>query len=224
MRAILILGMHRSGTSCLTGLLEQAGVFLGNVSRKNLYNLKGNHENPRIMNLHDELLKRKGGSWQEPPEVVVWPKDLKKIRDEIIRDYAGKTCWGFKDPRTLLVLEGWMEVILSLQLVGIYRHPLLVAESLLRRDKFSIEKGLSLWARYNEKLLTYYKKYHFPIISFDNEPFSEKFSQLCKLLGLLTGVKTDFFDPRLRRAHSSIDIALPEKISQLYLELENIAL
>src|SRR3989442_910928 len=60
-RIIAVLGMHRSGTSCLVGLLEQAGGFPGGVSRKNPANVKGNGEKPRITAVHHELLKVNGG-------------------------------------------------------------------------------------------------------------------------------------------------------------------
>ena len=227
-KVIIILGMHRSGTSCLIGLLEQAGIFLGSVSRKNRYNIRGNHENPRIMNLHDELLTVNGGSWHEPPKVVIWPKELKNIRDEIIKEYekfAGKTCWGFKDPRTLFTLEGWTEALSSFDLVGIYRNPLLVAESLFRRNKFPIEKGLDLWFRYNERLFFYFTKYQFPIVSFDSEPFKEKFLQLINHLGLpKTGQFLNFYEPSLRHSSPPAEKPLSRKLSELYMKLEEISL
>ena len=53
---ILILGMHRSGTSCLAGSLQQQGVYLGEVHEWNPHNLKGNRENPHIMALNEGLL------------------------------------------------------------------------------------------------------------------------------------------------------------------------
>ena len=43
-KPLLILGMHRSGTSCLAGMLRDAGVFMGEVSEANAYNRKGNLE------------------------------------------------------------------------------------------------------------------------------------------------------------------------------------
>lgn len=52
----LILGMHRSGTSCLTGALERCGVHLGEVRRKGKYNKKGYFENATIQKIHDQIL------------------------------------------------------------------------------------------------------------------------------------------------------------------------
>ena len=42
--AVVILGMHRSGTSCLTGSLQDKGLYLGQVSQRGTFNKKGNRE------------------------------------------------------------------------------------------------------------------------------------------------------------------------------------
>jgi len=70
---IAVLGMHRSGTSCLTGLLEDAGVPLGDVQKENPHNPLGNQENLRIMHLHDAVLAANGGSWDAPPAEPALP-------------------------------------------------------------------------------------------------------------------------------------------------------
>jgi len=44
-RPMLILGMHRSGTSCLAGCLQAAGLISGEVNIQAMYNAKGNREN-----------------------------------------------------------------------------------------------------------------------------------------------------------------------------------
>lgn len=64
---IMILGMHRSGTSCLAGSLQSAGLCLGSVSISNTYNPKGNRENSLIMLLNDELLNYNNSNWCSPP-------------------------------------------------------------------------------------------------------------------------------------------------------------
>jgi hypothetical protein len=208
------------------GSLEQAGVFLGDVSRKNPYNHKGNCENMKIMALHDALLLSNGGSWHSPPSKVIWSEEHKATRDKIIMDYEGAPCWGFKDPRTLFTLDGWMEVLHSINLIGIFRNPRFTAQSLQSRDGFSIERGLDLWFRYNERLLSYYDKYKFPIISFDTDEniFRNKLAQLIKKIGLSAlGRKLNFFDPSLRgteRRH----IELPVHVWEVYEKLNRVAL
>ena len=69
---VCILGMHRSGTSCLAGSLEEAGLYLGDVITNTPHNLKGTRENRRIFTLHDGILGRCGGTWQHPPERIDW--------------------------------------------------------------------------------------------------------------------------------------------------------
>lgn len=227
-KVICVLGMHRSGTSCLAGTLEEAGVFWGDVSRKNPDNLKGNHENKKIMALHDELLRANRGSWDSPPTKVVWSDRHKCIRDEIIRDYKGVACWGFKDPRTLLTLDGWLEALPSMSMVGIFRSPFLVAPSLQSWQGSSLKQGIDLWAYYNEKLLSYYHEYKFPIVSFDTDEkiFRQKLSELLNQLDLpISPDQLSFFDPALRNtAVKILDIELPCHVSQLYDTLHKAAL
>ena len=226
-RVICILGMHRSGTSCLAGSLEEAGVFLGDVSRKNPYNLKGNLENLKIMKLHDNLLIANGGSWDSPPKLVIWSKAHKIRRDKILKEHENIPLWGFKDPRTLFTIEGWMEVLSNISFVGIYRNPLSVAQSLQRRDKFSIEKGVNLWLVYNKKLLEYHNKYSFPIISFDleKEISNQKIALLLSRLELpFPTERLNFFDPGLRHFEKEYDIPLNKDANNLYEELKKLSL
>ena len=219
-----MLGMHRSGTSCLVGLLEQTGVFLGDVSRKNPSNAKGNGENSRIMALHEDLLKVNDGTWEAPPGAVSWPRDLKARRDEIIASYRDSALWGFKDPRTLLTLEGWIEALPGLELVGIFRHPLAVAESLRRRNGFSIEKGLGLWSTYNDRLLRYQERYGFPVVCFDAEGLTDLVARLATSLGLppATG-PLDFYQAELRHAAPDSDALVPDDVHRLHLRLRQSA-
>lgn len=171
MRPICVLGMHRSGTSCLTGLLEDAGVYLGEVSKKNPHNLKGNQENLRIMHLHNEVLEGNGYSWDKPPaDPVHWTDAQKATLSEILKSYDGHPRWAFKDPRSLFALSAWQETIPGLQYIGTFRHPGAVAQSLHRRGKMPPEQGFDLWLRYNERLLELRAQHSFDMLCFDLEP------------------------------------------------------
>ncbi|MCD6201107.1 MAG: hypothetical protein J7K46_04775, partial [Bacteroidales bacterium] len=86
-RCILILGMHRSGTSCLTGTLGQNGIFLGNVLKENMYNKKCNIENKEVMKLNNLLLKYNNGSWLNPPNHISWTYEHTKKKMQIIEYY-----------------------------------------------------------------------------------------------------------------------------------------
>jgi len=223
---ICILGMHRSGTSCLTGTLEEAGVFLGEIVRRSRYNAKGNREHPRITALHNHILRANGGSWDEPPERVHWSPDHELKRDKIIEDFQGKSPWGFKDPRTLYTLDGWLAALSQLTLVGVLRHPLAVAQSLHDRNQLSLEKGIHLWTLYNQRLLAYFHQFQFPILSFDleDQALRARLLALLKTLGLpLPAERLAFFDPSLRHAQATAQTPLPAAASSLYEQLNKIA-
>ena len=64
---VIVLGMHRSGTSLLTGSLEAAGLYLGEVNNEAPFNRKGNKENESIRELNDALLERNDAAWNRPP-------------------------------------------------------------------------------------------------------------------------------------------------------------
>ncbi|MEM9151580.1 MAG: sulfotransferase, partial [Cyanobacteria bacterium P01_F01_bin.3] len=169
--AIAILGMHRSGTSMLAGSLRNAGVYFGGVLEKpSARNPKGLHEAPAILFMQEDLLLKNGGSWHQPPESVVWQPMHKAVRDLFIESRKEKTFWAFKDPRTLLTLEGWFEVLPDLKCIGIFRHPAEVAASLESRNRFEFEKCLTIWRAYSLKLIEHTKSAEIPIIEFVRDP------------------------------------------------------
>ena len=169
-RVLFVLGMHRSGTSCLTGCLEECGLTLGAVNESSVGNERGSRENPQIMLLNDRLLADNFGSWDEPPAEIVWTRRHRQRRDKLLSRYPSRELVGIKDPRCLLTFEFWREGIAEAELVGTFRHPLAVAKSLQCRNDFSIDRGLNLWTHYNQRLLDLHDEFGFPIVSFDLPP------------------------------------------------------
>ena len=201
-QAVLILGMHRSGTSCLAGSLQEAGLYLGEVNTAAPHNAKGNRESRAIMALQDDLLRANGGAWDAPPPTVIWSPEHRARRDAIIATYPTDRIWGFKDPRTLLTLAGWLEALPSVRYVGTFRHPLAVAASLHARNGVPVEKSLALWSAYNRLLLDYQRQWGFPMVSFDWPP--ERYPRCLKAiiptLSLSAPVHGfSFFESALRR-------------------------
>src|SRR5438093_2130947 len=118
MPALCVLGMHRSGTSCLMGCLQNAGLFVGEVVESAPHNLKGNRENLEVRALNEAILECSAGSWKEPPKKLVWNKTHEWRRDQIIAVLSsGGPMWGFKDPRTLLTLDFWRRALPDVQFV-----------------------------------------------------------------------------------------------------------
>jgi len=223
-KTICVLGMHRSGTSCLAGTLQQAGVSLGEVFTRNRFNAKGNREHARIRQLHQHLLLDNGGHWYRPPDRVLWHDHHRAERDAIIRTFAGHPCWGFKDPRSLLTLDGWLEALPDMQLAGIVRHPYAVAVSLNARPNGpTLEEGLALWAVYNRRLLERYRRSPFPIVSFDlpDDLFRDKLASMASALGLAVAAgQLDFFEPQLRHGGPRWEIsALRGDVETIYRSL-----
>ncbi len=147
--------MHRSGTSCLAGCLEDLGLSLGSVNTAAPHNKKGNRENPRFWPVHDAVLARVGAAWDTPPAAaVVWTSaELDDLR-AVLNDYADLVPpWGVKDPRATLLLDGWFQVVPDLKLVASFRHPLAVAASLAARNAMPLDQALSIWAAYNSEVL-----------------------------------------------------------------------
>ncbi len=238
-RVLCILGMHRSGTSCLTGSLQQGGLFLGKHHTWNEYNRKGNRENQDVVSLHESIFKANGLNWKQPLRPASWktlwrhpapvwqPQHVARAR-EILAEYAGSELWGFKDPRTLMLLDGWRKLVPDMEFVGIYRHPMAVAQSLASRPALpvSIEEGLGMWYDYNRQLLRQYRRAPFPVVCFDwsEERFHKRLEKLHQQLGLAPVPEDErFYTKELHKQAADANATLPSHILALYEQLESIA-
>lgn len=237
-RVIAVLGMHRSGTSCLTGSLQAGGLFLGKHHTWNEYNRKGNRENQDVVNLHESIFKANGATW-------IYPKRHNNIIDkylarklkwetrhfdrarEILDEYVHENLWGFKDPRALFLLHGWKQLVPDMEYVGIFRHPMAVAQSLNSRPALpiSIEQGLKMWLDYNNALLTTYKQAPFPLFCFDwsEDKFHTQLNYLhtqLQLKPLEPGQR--FYTDELHKQKIEGDVALPTEVKMLYQQLKSL--
>jgi len=217
-RVIAVVGMHRSGTSCLTGSLQRAGLALGEVHEWNRYNLKGNRENQAVVDLNDEVLAANGGSWDRPPRRVHWSAGHKARAREILAALADAPVAGFKDPRTLLAIDGWLDVYPAMEFVGVFRHPAAVAASLANRSGMERKAAHGLWQCYNRRLLALRRGRGFPLVDFDVDARSYRATVegLARELGLdAAGVADEpFFEEGLRKARG--DDRLPLALRWLH--------
>jgi len=170
---VIVLGMHRSGTSLLAGCLEAAGLHLGDVNSAAPFNERGNKENERIRDLHESILARNECDWKRPPRTALrWTSDEKSRLLHLLQPYrlAGRP-WGFKDPRAVWLLEGWLELFPDAALIAVFRHPLLVAGSLAARPgelHLPVDQGLGLWERTNRRILDHHRAAPFPVLDFSH--------------------------------------------------------
>ncbi|UFJ42545.1 hypothetical protein LOK74_08665 [Brevibacillus humidisoli] len=161
-KAIGIVGMHRSGTSMVTGALHILGAYLG--KREDLVppgedNPEGFWEHARIVDIHERILSVLNRTWHTTvPLPDKWWKSpvLRPLREELTdfiqAELLPQELWAWKDPRTSLLLPLWHDILERLQVDPFYviciRNPLDVAHSLKKRDGFSIEKSLGVWNLY----------------------------------------------------------------------------
>jgi GT2 family glycosyltransferase/glycosyltransferase involved in cell wall biosynthesis/Tfp pilus assembly protein PilF len=166
-RVVVVLGMHRSGTSLLTSLLTELGVDLGEkLMPANTDNEAGFWEQIEIYRTQDRLLHQLRKSWQGQAWMNPFPLDwgqlgavdrqrFKAELSAIVREEMSKAkgIWGFKDPRTSRLLPLWKEVFAELGVEPSYilaiRHPADVAASIVKRDKVAASHAELLWLLHN---------------------------------------------------------------------------
>ncbi len=224
--AVVILGMHRSGTSWLTGALQQAGLHLGRHHTWNPYNQKGNRENPDLFELHEEILARSGFAWDSPPPLdgeSLWTQGFLSRAERLCAEIGQRSPWGFKDPRTLLLLDGWLQLLSNVRLVGIFRHPLAVAASLESRNLMARDRALELWLEYNLRLIDAHERFGpFPLLSFDweRDRLHEALFQSCRTLGLDDSPhRQDFYAEDLKH-NRVVSGHLPAEVEAAYIRLK----
>ena len=225
--------MHRSGTSCLAGSLEEFGVYFGEVQQANRFNRKGNREREDINRLNERVLAESGGSWRVPPATLHWTEEQARERDQIIDAYRVRATgpWGIKDPRLTFTLPFWQCALGETVLVGTYRHPLAVAASLATRNGFDLQTSLELWRAYNSRLLALHDQYCMPMVSFDapDAEYRDALAAIAVRIGMRPGDPSDqFFDPALRH-HAPMDeqyagLEMPAQVADIYARLNKIYL
>lgn len=162
--AVCVLGMHRSGTSLLARLLNHCGVALGSadsIAPAAADNPRGFWEHEPLRRVNEALLEVFGGAWLNPPELPPdWLRDPRveplraRARELLAREFAGARLWGFKDPRTSLVIDFWRELLPARpRWIVAVRNPLEVADSLKRRDGLPSVLAEDLWCAYTRAAL-----------------------------------------------------------------------
>ena len=140
---LLVVGMHRSGTSYLASLLQSLGVKMGpQLVGAQRGNPRGHFEDTEILAFHQAALARRhdpartlyddGTIIQFPVDQAFSPEENETARI-LIAARQTNTPWGWKEPRTSLFLSSWLKLLPGSRVVTISRHPLEIHFSLLRR-------------------------------------------------------------------------------------------
>ncbi len=157
-KLIVVLGMHRSGTSVITRGLQVLGVELGDnlMPPYEGNNTRGFWEDVDINALNIEMLHSLSSDWHfltpiQPADVDTLAGNgyLQRAVQLLQKKTAAAKVFGFKDPRVAKLLPFWKKVFADGQMkvdyVVVIRHPLSVRDSLAKRDGFEVEKSHLLW-------------------------------------------------------------------------------
>ncbi|WP_421860372.1 glycosyltransferase [Oceanicaulis sp.] len=176
--AIMVLGMHRSGTSALTRILNILGADLpDDLMPANAYNKSGYWEPKGVVALNDAWLAKADAAWDAPfltedalhealPRTAV-----KTAADILLTAFGdGHELIAVKDPRCTLYVPTWRQALkragyAPAQLL-IHRDPAEVAQSLAHRDKFTADEAGLLWAWYSLKALKAYQSHGGVVVSY----------------------------------------------------------
>ncbi|MEM7349912.1 MAG: hypothetical protein AAF657_03845 [Acidobacteriota bacterium] len=165
-RALIVLGMHRSGTSSLTRVLSLAGATLpahilpaGDGLPNDGNTQAGFWESKPLMLLHEEILASADSAWDDLADIHPSWFDSKVARafkhrliETLEMEFDVAPCFVAKDPRISRLAPLWQAALEAMDVEANWliavRNPFEVAASLTARDRFSQPKGLLLWLSY----------------------------------------------------------------------------
>lgn len=140
----IIIGMHRSGTSILTKVLEKSGIFMGVLKDPN-------YEAMHFLSINQQVLWKAGYNWYKPG--VPAPAEWHDIPAEEIyiehfklngrwakwKHGLKKHDWGWKDPRNSFTLDMWLHKFPEAKVIHLVRNREAAAQSLFKRNKVAGE-------------------------------------------------------------------------------------
>ena len=227
--AIGILGMHRSGTSALTRVLNLLGVELGDhlcPARRD--NPTGFWEDERIVQIHDQILDALGSRCNDilpSPDGWVDNPAIRPKRQELLNliksDFADRPLWGFKDPRACRVVPLWegllRELNVSPRFVLTIRQPIEIARSLAVRSGHSLNKSLLLTLTHMLSAEADTRAYPRLIVNFDQlfADWRGTVDRIARSLGLRWPIDPqqagpaieEFLNPQMRHHYVRRDVA-----------------
>jgi hypothetical protein len=156
---VIIIGMHRSGTSMISRMIEALGLFQGQEKDPN-------NEALFFLDINDWLLRLSGGAWDYPgpfgrlrenPRVRADAVEFirKRLASRHAITFFGRSKginfktpatlhvpWGWKDPRNTFTLPLWLDIFPNARVIHVLRHGVDVAGSLSARNDKVLREGL----------------------------------------------------------------------------------
>lgn len=227
----LITGMHRSGTSLVAQVYNEAGFDLGcpdDFYAADKWNVDGYFEQPEIHAVNMPLINGPFGklSYFRLPRPKTILKRAVHFSEEIQRldtCYRGKVV---KETRFSLTLPAWLQYGLVVEgMVICLRHPYEVARSIKKRNHVPLSVGYRLWIDHNQRLLNYlgtqqncWIRYH---CLFEREAFIAEMGRAFVVCGRepdadeLGALFNKCVKPGLKH-HQGSDAALPREVRVLW--------
>ena len=239
-KLVIVLGMHRSGTSVITRALTTLGISLGDELLPPMPdNSKGFWEDTDIVELNDLMLSECDSSWHSLTKISEEDHALLKQRGYVLRlkelikkKLKKDDLLGIKDPRIPKLIGIWSEVISSLELEVQYvvsvRNPLSVAHSLKKRNRLETQVSCLLWLEHVINILEFTKDEDALFVEYDNiiKSPEHELNRLSSWLSLpITKEKaneyyTTFLDQNLMHAnHSLKSLEINKEIPKICLEI-----
>ncbi len=159
-KCILIIGMHRSGTSALSGALSKLDVSLGKeIMSAAPENVKGFFENVKVKRLNDELLKSLNTNWHTPfanfdqsESNLENSEFIPRIIDVINEEFGEHKNILIKDPRISILFPYWKIALeqlgFKIEVLFAIRSFDAIAQSLKKRNSFSYGKSVLVSMHY----------------------------------------------------------------------------
>ena len=247
---VLVVGMHRSGTSLLGSLLPACGITMpGTLIKGDHNNPEGYYERSDISDLQEQLLIDLERWWPSAHGMLELPKGwlqtditqqaTKSLSSILQQEYKQhSTPWAIKDPRTSLLLPMWRKICrqlkIPLRILLAVRDPREVMVSLVQRDQvytgMDAWRAQQLWWRHNAQVIRDCQGLPFNVVSYSNW-FDPETADL--QLQQLAPAKSDLqrqqartaIRPQHRRSHrQSAPVALHPSVQSMYHRLHAAAL
>lgn len=207
---IVVAGMHRSGTSLVASILAAAGVSMGDRSlASDAHNPRGYFEDLGFLELNRRMLSAStrpedaghpDWGWTESERLD--RAGLQVYEDQarsLVAERAGAARpWGWKDPRTTLLLDFWHALLRDPIYVLVYRFPWEVADSIQRLGAEVFLRNphyaYRIWAWYNRHLLDFFRRHRDRSVLVSTDAFLRRPQGLIELLEGRLGLRTSGVD------------------------------
>lgn len=209
---VIVIGMHRSGTSMVTRLLNLCGLYFGPEGLStgfNPENEKGFWERVDVRALNDQVLASMGATWDSPlpafeSKAKRLPSSLTHAAKRLLLEIDAHRPWVIKEPRLCLTFR-FIKPLMEMPVAIIpVRDPMSVALSLHRRNKFSIELSLALWECYSIALLRNTKGLSRYLIQYE-ELLLNPYDQVAKLHAFLAEIEIPARMPSEKELQAFVD-------------------